>query len=103
VTSPPITVWLVSPITLTGPKDTAQVGVAYSSAPAATGGLPPYTFSIIRGSLPPGLRLNPSTGAIRGTPTRAGTFDFAAQVVDSTGNQAGTTKANCRIVVWQRL
>ena len=88
-----------APPTLTCPASTGQVGVAYSSALVATGAVPPYTFSIISGSLPPGLTLNPSTGAITGTPTTAGTFNFTAQVVDSTGTAAGTTTANCSIVI----
>jgi len=87
------------PISLACAGGTAQVGVPYSSALVATGGVPPYTFSIISGSLPPGLSLNTSTGAITGTPTQAGTFNFTAQVVDSTGSKAGTATANCSIVV----
>jgi hypothetical protein len=35
----------------------------------ATGGYPPYTWTLTGGRLPPGLVLNPSTGAITGTPT----------------------------------
>ncbi len=87
------------PIYLTCPTGTGQVGVGYSSALVATGGVAPYTFSIISGTLPAGLSLNPSTGAITGTPTTAGTFNFTAQVVDSTGKAAGTTTANCSIVI----
>jgi hypothetical protein len=87
------------PLTLICPTGTAQVGVPYSSALVASGGVPPYTFSIISGSLPPGLSLNPSTGAISGTPTQAGTFSFTAQVKDSSGGQNNTTTANCTIVV----
>ncbi len=92
---------VISPpaITLACPTSTGQVGVAYSSALVATGGVPPYTFSITSGSLPPGLSLNPSTGAITGTPTTYGTFNFTAQVVDSTGTAAGTTTASCSIVI----
>ena len=86
-------------ITLACATSTGQVGVAYSSALVATGGVPPYTFSIVSGSLPPGLTLNPSTGAITGTPTTYGTFNFTAKVVDSTGSAAGTTTANCSIVI----
>ena len=92
VISPPV-------ITLACPTSTGQVGVAYSSALVATGGVPPYTFSISSGSLPPGLTLNPTTGAITGTPTTYGTFNFTAKVVDSTGTAAGTTTANCSIVI----
>jgi YVTN family beta-propeller protein len=88
----------VSPATLTlsCPTATAQVGVAYSSALTASGGVAPYTFSIASGSLPSGLTLNTSTGAITGTPTTAGTYNFTAQVVDSKGN---TATSNCSIVV----
>ncbi len=85
--------------TLLCPAGTAQVGVAYSSALVASGGVPPYTFSIISGSLPPGLTLNPSTGAITGTPTTAGSYTFTAQVVDSRGNSSGTTTSSCTIIV----
>jgi len=65
-----------------------QVGVAYSSSLVATGGTPPYTYSISAGSLPSGLTLNPSTGAITGTPTAAGSFNYTAKVVDSASASA---------------
>lgn len=39
----------------------------------ATGGTSPYTFAVTSGTLPAGLSLNASTGAISGTPTTAGT------------------------------
>ena len=86
-------------IHLNASSASAQVGVAYDSALAATGGSPPYTFSIAGGSLPPGLTLNPSTGAIAGTPTATGTFGFTAEVADSTNTTAGTITVDCTIVV----
>jgi len=87
---------VVSSLALTCPSGTAQVGVAYSSALVASGGVAPYTFSIAIGALPPGLSLNSSTGAVSGTPTTAGTYNFTAQVVDSQGN---TATSSCSIVV----
>ncbi len=75
-------------ITLSCPTGTAQVGIAYASALTASGGVAPYTFSITSGALPPGLTLNTSTGAITGTPTTAGIYNFTAQVVDLKGNTA---------------
>lgn len=59
---------------------TGKVGTAYTGSLTATGGVAPYTFSIISGCLPAGLTLNPTTGAITGTPTSAGTFSFTAKV-----------------------
>jgi methionine-rich copper-binding protein CopC len=59
--------------------------VGYSAALAASGGTPPLTWSISTGSLPIGLQLNTSTGAISGTPTAGGTADFTAQVTDANG------------------
>jgi hypothetical protein len=84
------------PITLACPGDSGTVGARYSSALVATGGVPPYTFSIVSGSLPPGSSLN-AAGDLRGTPTTVGTFNFTAQAVDSTGTAAGTTTADCAI------
>jgi hypothetical protein len=72
------------------------VGSAYSSQLAATGGFGGYTYSIASGSLPPGLTLNSSTGAIGGTPTTAGSYTFTSKVVDSQGN-ADTTI--CTIII----
>jgi len=59
--------------------------VKYSSTLAATGGNPPYKWSLASGStpLPPGLKLNKSTGVISGKATTAGTYSFTAQVVDT--------------------
>jgi putative Ig domain-containing protein len=61
---------------------------AYSATLAATGGTLPYNWSIISGSLPPGLSLNSSTGVISGTPTAGGFFAFTVQVTDSASNTA---------------
>lgn len=70
---PPITLACVA-------TTTGKVGTAYSSGLTVSGGVAPYTFSIVSGSLPPGLSLNAGTGAITGTPTAAGTFTFTAKV-----------------------
>ena len=51
------------------------------------GGVGSYSFSIVAGSLPTGLTLNASTGAITGMPTAAGSFPFTAKVVDSKGHR----------------
>jgi hypothetical protein len=91
-----------APLRLLCSANSGTVNVAYSSSLTASGGLQPYTFSIIGGSLPPGLTLNPVTGAITGTPTTAGTFNFTFMVADSTavpGSAAGTARADCSITI----
>ena len=55
------------------------VGAAYNGAITATGYPKTLTFSET-GNLPPGLRLNPATGALTGTPTTAGTYTFTVTV-----------------------
>ena len=87
------------PITLSAPSATGQTGMAYGSTITATGGTAPYTFSIINGSLPTGLTLNASTGAISGTSTSAGTYNFTVQVVDSTETTPNTMTVSSSIVV----
>jgi uncharacterized protein (TIGR03437 family) len=60
---------------------TGIVGTAYSSCVSAAGGNGgPYTYSW--SPTPPGLSLDPSTGAITGTPTGPGTFSFTIGVSD---------------------
>ncbi len=48
-----------------------------------TGGRTPYSWSKIKGNLPPGLSLNPDTGVISGVPTLPGTYRFTVRVEDS--------------------
>lgn len=60
------------------------IGQAYSQTLAVTGGVAPYTWTF-NGTLPAGLTLNPSTGAITGTPSTAGTSTFTLQVIDAQG------------------
>jgi hypothetical protein len=50
----------------------------------ATGGIPPYKFARISGSLPPGLAaIDPNSGQTNGTPTTLGSFSFTVRVTDS--------------------
>ncbi|MCY0869485.1 MAG: putative Ig domain-containing protein, partial [Firmicutes bacterium] len=54
----------------------------------AAGGVQPYRWSITGGSLPPGLSLDAQSGAILGTTSRAGHFEFTVTVTDASGMQA---------------
>ena len=63
-----------------------SVGQAYSQSVTATGGTTPYSWSVVSGSLPPGLSLSPTgtpSATISGTPTTAGTHNFTVQVTDN--------------------
>jgi hypothetical protein len=64
------------------PLPPGRVGVFYSQAVTAAGGKPPYTFSVISGSLPAQLSLS-GTGVISGTPIANTTTTFTVAVEDS--------------------
>ena len=66
----------------TSPLPGGTAGVSYSQTIAASGGNPPYAFSVSSGSAPPGLALSAS-GVLSGTPTVAGTYSFEVTVTDS--------------------
>ncbi len=63
-------------------------GTAYSATLAATGGVPPYTWSA--SGLPSGLSMS-SAGMIGGTPAAAGTQMASMTVTDSTGATASAS------------
>ncbi|HZO56537.1 MAG TPA: IPT/TIG domain-containing protein [Bryobacteraceae bacterium] len=75
-------------ITSTAQPPTAIVGTPFQFALTAAGGTQPYTWSILTGSLPPGLTLNPANGTIAGTPTTVGTFGVTIEVKDAPGQTA---------------
>jgi hypothetical protein len=51
----------------------------------ASGGVQPFTWSVVAGALPPGLELPKGENTISGTPTTAGTFTFTVRVTDDLG------------------
>lgn len=62
----------------------ATVNVPYSFTLQATGGNPPYLWTLLSGSLPSGIILSPSTGVISGTAVANGSFSFLVRLTDST-------------------
>ena len=77
-----------APLTITTTSLPAAVlNAPYSVTLGATGGAPPYTWSLASGALPPGLSLS-SGGVISGTPTNQGSFGFTVQVTDASGHTA---------------
>jgi Putative Ig domain len=77
-------------ITTSTPLPTGSVGTLYSQMLSATGGAPPYTWSLMSGLLPNGLNLS-ANGFISGTPTTLATFTFTLQVSDSVSDTATQT------------
>jgi hypothetical protein len=59
------------------------VGNSYSAALAITGGVAPYSASIISGALPQGLTFSPASETISGNPRATGTFNLTFAVTDS--------------------
>lgn len=62
------------------------VNAPYSATVQATGGTGQLNWTVIAGALPPGIVLNWLTGAITGTPTTAGLYQFTVQVEDAAHN-----------------
>lgn len=52
---------------------------------AATGGISPYTWSLLSGRLPTGLTLNTQNGVVSGTPSKPGKYTFTILVTDALG------------------
>lgn len=73
------------------------INLAYNFTVSATGGTPPYTWSAT--GLPVGYSINPSTGAITGTTTTAGTFPVVITVTDSATPTPNTTNKNFNLVI----
>lgn len=103
-TTKQLTLAVVAPLGVqasTAALPTGVVDKPYKATPAsATGGAAPYTWSLAGGTAPPGLAVDPATGAIQGRPTAAGTFSFTVGVTDAEGRAAS---APASIAVVQKL
>jgi uncharacterized protein (TIGR03437 family) len=68
-------------ISTPSPLPNGFVGAPYNQQITATGGVPPYVFSM--DAQPPGIVNINSQGVLFGTPTTAGTYNFNIGVMDS--------------------
>jgi hypothetical protein len=86
VTAPPLQINTAS---LPG----GRANVAYSVTLQGSGGVAPYRWSIVSGTLPPGFSLNATTGVISGTATRQGNFNFTVRLTDAASPAVSVTRA----------
>lgn len=88
INPPPFTI-------ITDSMTQGKEGTAYSTTLSVNGGTSPYNWSISGGSLPSGLSITSSTGAILGTLARgsAGTYNFTVTVTDSSSPQRSAQKS----------
>jgi hypothetical protein len=71
----------------------ATLNTAYKQQVQATGGIPPYTWTIASGTFPSWATLSASTGGINGIPGATETANFTMQVADSETTALTATQA----------
>jgi hypothetical protein len=74
-----------------------DAGVEFHMLLHASGGAPPYLWSVASGDLPEGITLTPE-GLLAGRPTKPGASTFALKVEDS-GHPAHTINKEFKVVV----
>jgi hypothetical protein len=79
---------LAGPSVILATLPRGEVGIAYSQTFVGSGGTTPYAWSVTVGSLPTGLALDSSTGAISGTPSMAGSPTFTVTLTDADSQTA---------------
>ncbi len=79
------------------PLPPIEAGVEFRFFMRATGGVPPYVWSIASGDLPDGITLTPE-GLLGGRPTKPGAFSLTLKVEDS-GHPAHTINKEFKIVI----
>ena len=87
--SAPLSLAVAAPLAVTTadlPNGTA--GISYAATLSTTGGTPPYTWSLLSGTLPSGISLATLSGMLSGTPLTAGTYNMSVQVTDAAGRQS---------------
>ncbi len=78
-------------------QPTLDAGVEFHVLLHATGGVPPYVWSVASGDLPDGVTLTPE-GLLAGRPTKPGSFTLTLKVEDS-GHPAHSINKDFRVVV----
>ena len=66
----------------------AVQGSSYAAAVEASGGVPPYAWTLQSGALPAGIGLDGATGTFSGTATESGDFPVTIRVTDAASETA---------------
>ena len=86
-----------NPSVTTSSIPAGTVGSAYATTLLASGGTPPYNWSLKTGTLPAGVSLS-AAGALSGTPTTAGTADsLIFEVTDADKNSASSGNLSLKV------
>lgn len=80
-----------------------EVGAAYSAGLQISGGSPGYNVTLLSGTLPAGLVLDHSTGAITGTPTKANNKKPASFTLKVTDGASATISRTFTLAVYPVL
>jgi hypothetical protein len=84
---------IVPPVTITTTNlPNAKRNKSYNQTIQVSGGVAPHSWLIVSGSLPPGLSLNASTGAITGKATTLGLYNLTVKATDSQAPPASDTQ-----------
>lgn len=75
-----------------------QQGQPYFASLSASGGVPPYQWKVVSGTLPDGLSLSAGSGTITGSAANTGSFPFTVLATDSAA-QPSTTLSSLSINV----
>jgi len=99
--TPSLTITVVPPnsaptFTAASPPGSATEGDAYSYTFAASGS-PAPTFAVASGALPPGLGLDPVSGALTGAPTTPGAYTYAVSATNGVGAPALTGDLSVKV------
>jgi uncharacterized protein (TIGR03437 family) len=81
-----------TPVVMTVASPGCLINTSCPLTLSAAGGSGGYTWAVTVGALPPGLALNTFTGAITGTVTQAGNWNFGVVVTDSSSSESPVQK-----------
>jgi hypothetical protein len=91
----------VNPVGLVNLLTDGTIGVSYMVADGVQNGTGPYTFSAT--GLPPGLKINPASGFVNGTPTVVGSYDVTVTVTDSESPPHSASASGTIVIRYQQL